>query len=75
VQDSIGARLTNGQTVPAFSPRRTSRPGDDSIRRSFNPGERGSLAVTASSSDQNILPTLTASLGGVMTNARRHGRA
>lgn len=67
VQDST-ARAPNGQTVPAFS----QAPVVDQVtitQALFNPASGGSLAVTASSSDQNILPTLTASLGGVMTNA------
>jgi Bacterial Ig domain len=67
VQDST-ARAPNGQTVPAFAQANVA----DQVtitQALFNPANGGSLAVTASSSDQNILPVLTASLGGVMTNA------
>lgn len=66
VQDYT-ARDPNGQNVASFTQARVV----DQItitQAVFDPTNGGSLAITAKSSDQNLLPALTASIGGVLTN-------
>ena len=66
VQDST-AKDPNGQTISSFVQARVT----DVVtitRAEYNPANGGSLTTIAWSSDQNLKPILTASLGGPMAN-------
>ena len=66
VQDYT-ARDPNGQTVASFTQARVV----DQVtitQAVFDPANGGSLTIAARSSDQNLLPVLTASVGGPLTN-------
>jgi hypothetical protein len=66
VQDHT-ARDPNGQVVSSFT-QATVADQVTILQALYNPAAGGSLIVTAKSSDQNLLPALSASLGGAMTN-------
>jgi hypothetical protein len=66
VQDYT-ARDANGQVAPAFAQAAVADQVTI-IEALFTPGGGGTLSVTATSSDQNLQPVLTASLGGPLTN-------
>lgn len=66
VQDYT-ARDANGQAIPSFGQKAVT----DQVtilQAVYDPASGGSIAVAASSSDQNLLPVLTASMGGAMSN-------
>jgi len=66
VQDST-AKDPAGQTISSFVQARVT----DVVtitKAEYNPASGGSLTVIAWSSDQNVKPALSASLGGAMTN-------
>jgi hypothetical protein len=61
------ARDANGQAMPSFTQARVT----DQVtvlQALFDPASGGSVVVGAVSSDQNLLPVLTASRGGAMAN-------
>ena len=66
VQDHT-ARDLSGQTVSSFT-QATVTDQVTIVQALYSPAAGGSLLVTAKSSDQNLRPALTASLGGAMTN-------